>query len=244
MEKVVRDRRSYHIYELTAQLREYWKNHPGEVTTLELGAPSKVSSANRRKISELVKHSAISPNCGRILFRLALWSEAETIVELGTNAGISTLYLHYADRRAQLHTIEGNPEVAGLARKTFEIARCRASLHQYVGTFEELLQPVLDELDRVDLLFVDGDHRYPQTVEYVKNALPKLHAGSVVVVADIHWSEGMERAWAELINLPEITASLDLYHFGILFFKPGMTPHQHLSLVSTRWKPWRVGFFS
>lgn len=244
IEQVIMDKRPFHVFDLVSQVRAYWAKHEGKVNTLEQGAPSKVNARKIRPTSELVKGSAIPESAGALLFRLALWQQPKTIVELGTNAGISTLYLHFADRRAKIHTIEGNPEVAGMAKRTFEIARCHNSLRQYVGTFKEVLPPLLQQLDQVDLLFIDGDHRYEATMDYVRQVLPKMTENSVIVVADIHWSEGMERAWAALKELSEVTASLDTYHFGILFFRKGLTPDQHLALVNERWKPWRMGFFA
>lgn len=244
IQEVVLDKRNFHVFELVKQIRKFWAQHSGKVTVLKQGAESKITNSKVRAISELVAASAIGDSEGALLFRLALWSKAESILELGTNAGISSLYLHFADRRAKLHTIEGNPEVAGLARKTFEIARCSNNLHQYVGTFSEILPQLLPTLDQLDLVFIDGDHRYEATVDYVQQCLSKVNENSIVVVADIHWSADMERAWEDLKKLPTVKASIDTYHFGFLFFKSGLTPQQHLSLVDAKWKLWRMGFFS
>jgi predicted O-methyltransferase YrrM len=242
--EVVEDRRPYHVFGLVEQIRAYWAKQAGNVEVLSLGAPSKVDGKSVRPIAKLVTQSAIPAYCGELLFRLALWIKADTIIELGTNAGISTLYLHFADRRAELHTIEGNPAIAALAKQSFSVARCTDRLNLHVGTFKSLLPAIVNRVEHIDLLFIDGDHRYSSTLSYFREALPKLHENAVVVIADIHWSKEMEKAWTELRDVPEVTASVDWYHFGILFFKSGLTPDQHLSLISTQWKPWRMGFFS
>lgn len=244
LERVMRDQRPFHAFDLVQQLRQHWAGHPGSVPVLDQGAPSKITNDRQRRVSELVTASAIGPTEGELLFRLALWVKPKIIVELGTNAGISTLYLHYADRRADLHTIEGNPHIAGLAKRTFELARCAPTLRQHVGTFADVLPGLLNDLPEVDLLFIDGDHRYEPTLEYFELARPKLKDTSVVVIADVHWSVEMEKAWAELRRHPAVTASLDVYHFGILFFRPGLGPGQHVDLIATRYKPWRMGFFA
>lgn len=248
---VLRDKRYFHGFGLVAQLRKYWARQSGEVPILSLGAPSKVSGARQRRIRDLVKKSAVPSSCGNLLFRTALWAQAHKssreapvfLLELGTNAGISTLYLHYANRRAQLHTIEGNPAVAALAQQTFQVARCYDTLRQHVGTFAEVLPRVLPQIPHLDLLFIDGDHRFEGTLQYLRACLPKAQENSVFIVADIHWSEDMEKAWEAAKTLNGVTASLDVYHFGLLFFKQGISPQQHLAYVATRWKPWRVGFF-
>jgi len=269
--EVYRDNRHYHAFDLIASVREYWRGRPGRVKLQSLGAPSKTTSKSERTVRSLVATNAIDDDCGRFLFRLALWLRAESIIEFGTNAGISTLYLHAANTGATFHTVEGNADVAALAKETFTKAGTGPGLHPHVGLFNEWLQTngparVPERQTRkndnkakadsggrqtavslkeqpLDLFFCDGDHRYQPTLDYVAALMPSRSENAVFVIADIHWSEGMERAWEELKQLPEVTASVDVYHFGLLFFKEGISG-PHVSLVSTRFKPWRLGFFS
>lgn len=252
--EVYRDDRHYHAFDLIASVRNYWRGRPGTVKLQSLGAASKTTSKNERTVRSLVATNAIDDDCGRFLFRLALWLKAKSIIEFGTNAGISTLYLHAADTQATLHTVEGNADVAALAKETFEKAGAGPGLHPHVGLFTKWLRahgpkPQVEALRMnqqtnkpLDLFFLDGDHRYQPTLDYVRELLPSRSADAVFVIADIHWSEEMERAWEELKEFPEVTASVDVYHFGLLFFKEGVSG-PHISLISTRYKPWRLGFF-
>jgi predicted O-methyltransferase YrrM len=260
--EVYRDDRHYHAFDLIASVRNYWRGRPGTVKLQSLGASSKTTSKNERTVKSLVATNAIDDDCGRFLFRLALWVRAKSIIEFGTNAGISTLYLHAADTSATLHTVEGNADVAALARETFAKGGAGPGLHPHVGIFTEWLRAhgpkpqAADPLTKrglkrstnqpanepLDLFFLDGDHRYQPTLDYVKALLPSRSKNAVFVIADIHWSEEMERAWEELKEFPEVTASIDVYHFGLLFFKEGISG-PHISLISTRFKPWRLGFF-
>ena len=239
--EVYRDRRYYHAFTKIAKLRKFWKTQGRQVKLQSLGAASKTTSRDRRSAASLVATNAIADGSGRFLFRLALWLQAKHILEFGTNAGISTLYLQEADTRAKISTVEGNPEVAALARETFR--RAGYDLLPFEDRFDRWLQrhpPSVDE--PYDLVFIDGDHRYQPTLDYIAALLPARTSRSVFVVADIHWSADMERAWADLQRLPEITASIDTYHFGLLFFDPALTG-PHLALIPTRYKPWRLGFF-
>nr|WP_256534231.1 class I SAM-dependent methyltransferase [Lewinella sp. JB7] len=177
------------------------------------------------------------------MFRLALWLRPTCIVELGTNAGISTLYLHAADTRTPLFTVEGNAEVSALASETFRRAGVSPKLHAFTMTFRTFFANHWPPGKKNLLAFIDGDHRYAPTLEYIDRLLETATPESVIVVADIHWSADMERAWTTLKAHPRITASVDTYHFGILFLRPQLRG-PHLSLIPTRYKPWRVGFFS
>lgn len=271
LREVYNDDRHYHAFDLIRSVRAYWRGRSGTVKLRALGAPSKTTRKNERTVSSLVATNAIDDRCGRLLFRLAIWLEAKNILEFGTNAGVSTLYLHAANTAARLDTVEGNPDVAALAQETFAKAGTGPGLHAHVSLFQDWLdqQPQTNErieqartsvssrvvppLPRkgageegnvpLDLFFLDGDHRDQPTLDYVKQLLPRTTENSVFVIADIHWSPGMERAWEALRQLPEVTASIDVYHFGLLFFKPGITK-VHLRLIRTRFKPWRLGFFS
>lgn len=244
VEEVWRDDRYYHAFGLARSIRKYWRGRPGRVKLLSLGAPSKTTSHDERSVSSLVATNAIDDDCGRFLFRLALWRRARRILEFGTNAGISTLYLHAADTRARLDTVEGNPAVAKLAAETLRKAGASPQVKQHVGLFADWLRDRDSAPETpLDLFFLDGDHREQPTLAYVKALLPERMQRSVFVIADIHWSAGMERAWEQLKKLPEVTASVDVYHFGLLFFEPGVNG-PHISLIRTRFKPWRVGFFS
>jgi predicted O-methyltransferase YrrM len=249
LREVYNDDRHYHAFDLIRTVRAYWRRKSGIVKLPPLGAPSKTTRKNERTVSSLVATNAIDDRCGRLLFRLAIWLGAKNILEFGTNAGISTLYLHAADTRARLDTIEGNPDVAALAQETFTKAGTGTGLHAHVSLFQNWLdqqpnaQLPTDRSEALDLFFLDGDHREQPTLGYVNQLLPRTTENSVFVIADIHWSPGMERAWEALKQLPEVTASVDVYHFGLLFFKPGVNK-VHLRLIRTRFKPWRLGFFS
>ena len=241
--RVSYDDRHYYAFDRIRELRGYWSGRSEEVPLQELGAPSKTTARDRRSAANLVATNAIDENCGKFLFRLALWLRPSRIVEFGTNAGISTLYLHLADPRTPLQTVEGNPAVAALARKSFDRVGVGSDLSAYVTTFASWLDahPPTGAPGRL-LAFLDGDHRRQPTLDYVKRVLEQATDESVIVVADIHWSAGMEAAWEELKALPRVTASLDVYHFGLLFLRPELNG-PHLTLIRTRWKPWRVGFF-
>lgn len=241
--EVWRDDRYYAAFGKIRRVRKSWAAERGSrVKLLQLGAPSRTTRRAHRSPAALVATNAVGERSGRLLFRLALWLRAARILEFGTNVGISTLYLHAADTRAELRTVEGNPAVAALARRTFQRFGASPRLQPACARFGDWLDEQLPCLPVQDLIFIDGDHRYGPTLDYVRRLLPHTTARSVVVVADIYWSAGMERAWAELRSWPEFTASVDVYHFGILFRRPELSG-PHTALIRTRFKPWRVGFW-
>ena len=237
------DDRSYYAFTAVEQVRYFWARQQGPVTLTELGAGSRSSSRRQTTTRHLARHVAISPATGRFLFRLAHFLQPQVIVELGTNLGLSTLYLHLSDRRRPLYTIEGNRTLVELARQSWRIGEARPTLRPYFGTFAEILPEILEQVPEIGLLFLDGDHRAAATLDYFERALPKLGNDSVVVVGDIHWSAGMESAWEQLKAHQRVRASLDLYNLGLLFFRREFTHPEHHTLIRRHYKPWRLGFF-
>jgi hypothetical protein len=90
---------------------------------------------------------------------------------------------------------------------------------------------VLQEMGKVDVAVMDGNHRYDPTIRYFNEISPFLHDDSVVILDDIHWSAEMEKAWNEISSIPKVTLSLDFFHFGVLFFRKGrVVEHFRLKL--------------
>ena len=244
VEAVLEDRRQFYAFDETEIIRHYWKHYSSEVIdySQDHGAGSRAGQGAKRRVKDIVRTSAVSAETGRRLFRMVLFHQPETIIELGTNLGISALYLQAACRSAKLYTIEGHPEVARLAKTSFQRAKCPTPIIR-TGTFAQELPKILQEVAQVDFAWLDGDHRYEPTLRYFELMLPKLHSDSVVVVGDIHWSEEMERAWSELQQHPKVRLSVDLFDMGVLFFRSEQQQPEHFTLVPFHYKPWRLGFF-
>ncbi len=244
VQKVLEDQRHYYIFDRVRGIRHYWREVDQAVLFEEdLGAGSRAGQGRRRGTKALIKHSAIGQTEGEFLFRLALYHRPNSILELGTNLGISSCYLRAAASKARMITIEGNPALSELAQKTWRLAGLSPP-EQVMGSFEECLPKALEELGQVDLLWLDGDHRGEATISYVRQCLPFCHEHTVLAVADIHWSSDMELAWEELKNLPEISLSVDLFYCGLLYFTPISATPQHFQWISRKYKPWRMGFFA
>jgi predicted O-methyltransferase YrrM len=120
---------------------------------------------------------AVSPLQGRLLELLARLVGARRILELGTLAGYSTLWLARA-RPETLITLEANPEYAAIARENLA----------GVAGVELIEGPALESLPRLgpepfDLIFLDADKRsYP---EYLGWALRLSRPGTLLVADNV-----------------------------------------------------------
>jgi predicted O-methyltransferase YrrM len=190
----------------------------GTVRVEDHGAGSRRVRGDERKIRDLVRHTAISARLGRLLARLVRNLGPDTMIELGTGMGISSLYLAMANPGGKLHTCEGSHAVAGLAEDGF--ARLGVgNIEVHRGRFSDLLPGLLELTGSGFFIFIDGDHRESNLVSYVSRVMAAGREDLVMVMDDIHWSRGMHRAWKSIISMPEVSLSIELFNAGIVFVK-------------------------
>ncbi|MEL6670038.1 MAG: class I SAM-dependent methyltransferase, partial [Bacteroidota bacterium] len=122
--------------------REEWIDIPA------LGAGSWVKSENKRQLKEIVSNSAIDSKEGQLLARLARYTQSKTIVELGTNGGVSTAYLAYGQPQARVITVEGNIQLAHSTRESLNQHQLTDRVELLVGTFSEQLPDLLSKIEQ------------------------------------------------------------------------------------------------
>lgn len=180
------------------------------------------------ELRQLAWNVAIPPHLGRLLFRLCRYMQPQSIVELGTSVGISTLYMAAAAPDTPLHTIEVNADVLQVASNQFD-SMGYGNVHTHSGTFAEHLPALLEQLPSVGLAFVDGHHQGEAMLRYVEAMLPHTTPSSMLVLDDIRWSDDMEAAWHKLCADSRVSLSIDLFRCGILLFRQGIVK-QHFNL--------------
>ncbi len=190
----------------------------GTVRVDDYGAGSRRRLDSERRISDLVKHTAVSRKRGRLLARLVNHLKPSTMIELGTGSGIASLYLALANPEGRVLTCEGSPAIAGLARQGFgKLGVDNIQIHK--GLFAELLPGLLKQSGQELFVFIDGDHREERLFSNFVRIQDSGHQNIVIVVDDIHWSRGMYRAWKRIISRPEIRLSIELFNTGIVFME-------------------------
>ncbi len=168
-----------------------------------------------------MKKASVSPKYGALLFRLARWLEPEVVVELGSGLGISTAYLRAGAPDSTFHAVEGGRIRALLAAQVVYRSKLR-EVHMHRGDITEELPQILEDLPGRMLAFVDGNHHYEPTVEYVDRLLKIADGDAIIIMDDIYWSKEMYEAWREVISWKEVRVSIDLYQMGILLLRPDL----------------------
>ncbi len=195
----------------------------------DLGAPSRVSTKATRKVSSVARHELSSAKFGRLLYRLATYNAADYVLELGTSLGITTLYLAAARPSGVVYTLEGGEAIADRAERVFDASEHR-NIRLVRGNIDRTLPEVFQQMPRVDLAYLDANHRYGPTVAYFEQVVAKANERSIVVIDDIYWSDEMRRAWRYIQQHPAVTLTLDLFNAGLVFFTP-LSVRQHYTVM-------------
>jgi len=240
-EQVLEDRRYFYAFSDIEVLRKLLLRDTSEIKVTDYGAGSQVDAHKTRKIKSITRYSATSPYFCQVLFRLINFYKPKTLLELGTSMGISTMYQQAAARTGHLITIEGCPHIAEMARKNFKRLQVENEIQLINGRFNKALPEALEQLKRLDYVFIDGNHREAPTLDYFEQCLAYAHENSIFVFDDIHWSEEMEAAWTKIKAHPAVTLSIDLFFCGVVFFRKEQHEKEHFTLIPYRWKPWALG---
>lgn len=241
-EEVLENKRQYYTFSVAERLRWKLLNNQTSIEVSDYGAGSMISNSPVKTIKTIAQNAAIKHPQGQQLFNLVRLGKPQNILELGTSLGISTVYQAGAAPYAKFLTLEGCPNTATIAKNNLRSLGLE-HIEVIPGTFADNLDVALQKLGKVDFIFIDGDHQENSTLKYFDKCLPYLHNDSLVVIADIHWSEPMEDAWKQLTAREEVRISIDFFHFGLLYFRKENRTKQDFTLIQYKYKPWRLGFF-
>lgn len=203
-------------------LRQKFKHDNRIVHVNDFGAGSVHMKSPVRKVSDIAHVSSSSEKFSKLYTRIIRHYNCDHILELGTSIGINALYLAKSRPSAKVYTFEGSEAVAEIARQLFLQNKIN-NIQLVEGNLDNVLEPFLNDIDKVDFAFVDANHRYEPTIRYAELIMKKMHSHSVLVLDDIHYSAEMTRAWTELQKHSAAYTTIDLYRCGLIFLNPSLT---------------------
>ncbi len=171
------------------------------------------------KVAAIAKTAIQNKKNAQLLFKIAHYIKAQYILELGTSLGISTAYLASHNSKCHCISMEGAKKIAQIAKQNHQVLGLN-NIEIVIGDINQTLAEKLNEINKLDLVYIDANHNYASLMQYFEQILNKIHENSVVVIDDIYWSEGMLKAWNEIKQHPTTTCTIDIYYMGIVFFKP------------------------
>jgi predicted O-methyltransferase YrrM len=195
-----------------------------EIEVKDLGAQSKHFANERRPLSKVAKTSISPKPLCELLSRLIHYMGATSVVELGTSAGITTLYLA-KQPNTKVVTFEGNLELIKIALTHFDYFET-PNIKLIEGNLDSTLADYLQNPAKIDFALMDANHRYEPTLRYFNLLAKRMAEKGIIVLDDIYHSPEMANAWKELSRHDLVYGSADLFRCGILFFDPALN-RQH-----------------
>jgi predicted O-methyltransferase YrrM len=192
------------------------------IRVIDLGGGSLKMKGDLRKVSDIAGYSAVPKKYGVLLSALAAEFGKPAVIELGTSLGISTMYLASGCPDSVVYTVEACPETSRIAMENFSAAGFK-NICLMNGSFDNTIPELKKQTIRPGLIFIDGDHRREPVLRYFNQMAEISNSNTVIVLDDIHLSREMEDAWNEVKLHKSVTATVDLYRIGLIFFRRGMS---------------------
>ncbi len=240
---VLEDERWFYAFRDVERLREKMLSSDVAVSVVDFGTGGeheKLPVEKKRSVRSIARQAGSSAGQGQMLFRLATHLRPNTMLELGTSVGIGAMYLASALRETRFVTLEGSPEIAHIARMNLDLLGLAKNVEVREGPFEQTLSSALHDLQQLDFVFFDGNHRSEPTLQYFEECLAFAHEKTVFVFDDMHWSQGMSEAWQKIKNHPRVTLTIDFFELSLVIIDPDFRVKQHFEILPARWKPWRL----
>lgn len=208
-------------------IRKKMENDPRMINFRDYGSRSGKAEPDMRKVSDIAKYSPVSKKYGQLLSGLSSVFGNQLIVEFGTSLGISTMYLAFSSPDSIVFTLEGCPAVSEIARDNFREAGL-SNITLLNGRFEDMFPEIRKQGICPGFVFIDGNHRKAPTLDYFSLVAEIAGNETVVILDDICYSREMSEAWDIIKNDGRVTATIDIFKMGMVFFRRGITPGSYL----------------
>lgn len=129
-------------------------------------------------------HLAVAPNQGMLLQMLIQMNKCKRVLELGTFAAYSTMWLARAlPEDGYILTIEGRDTHAALGQENIDNAKLPQTIELKVGRAADVLKALPADFEPFDFVFIDADKQsYP---EYLELSLNLSHSGTIIVLDNV-----------------------------------------------------------
>ena len=130
-------------------------------------------------------NAEVAPNQGKFLALLCQMTGAAHVLEFGTLAGYSTIWLaRAAGPQGHVTTLELEEQNAAIARANLQRAGVAQLVDVMVGPAGDLAHKLIaDDVSPYDFVFIDADK--PNNPAYLEASLALTHAGSVIVIDNV-----------------------------------------------------------
>ena len=156
--------------------------------------------------------SSLSQKNGQFLYRLHSYFESKrTLVSEATDA-LAILALATSSATNKIKVMTTTPSAT-----LQEIVSAEAELDFTTTSLEEAIPASGNEL--YDFIYFDKYSNSKKLLEDYITALPSITNDSVWVFNNLHQNKYKEETWEAIKQRPEVSVTVDTYHFQLVFFR-------------------------
>ena len=168
-------------------------------------------------ISQFTKTASISPKKAKILFKIIQYFQPKTILELGTCMGLGTTAMQLASKTAKITTVESYKNMGKIAQENFDSQNFK-NIKIYHSACDKFLKNQIENTI-FDVIYINRNRINPTTLDYFTVLINHISNDSFMILEDIHCSQDQKKTWIEIKNHEKVTVSIDLFYFGLIFFR-------------------------
>ena len=165
--------------------QDLWTSVDDYINSITVGTDAALDAAAASAAAAKLPPISVTPAHGKLLHLMVRAQGAKRILEVGTLAGYSTIWLARAVPPAgRVITLEANATHADIARANVERAGLSGRIEIRLGNaLDTLPQLAAEKQPPFDFTFIDADR--PNLAEYFDWAVRLSHPGSVIVVDNV-----------------------------------------------------------
>jgi len=223
LNEVLEDDRYYHSFGV---IENYRRNL--------LGNASKINrNGNVLTINQLTKSKSISAKLGALLFKTVHLYKPKTILSIGTNLGIASLYQATPNSKAQLINLETSIPLA--QQTTFFLKQLGIKNIQVTGgSITEVLPSVLKKLTTIDQVYFNDFWGTELTTNYFDTCSSYFTPNTIFIFREPYASDERLAFWQTIKAHNKVKLSIDLYDLGFLFFRSEQKERVCLNFIVLR----------
>jgi len=172
---VLCEKHSFYTFQTIEHLRDTLKKDKRVLNIKDFGT----GEDRNETISDIAKKSLKSAVYGQLLFRIVRYFKARNILELGTSLGVTTCYLAASSSEISCVSLEGCPLIAEVAKENIKNAGFK-NIEIVVGNIDTTLAEVLNDMPKLDVVFIDANHRYEAILSYFELCMTKVQNSTVI----------------------------------------------------------------
>jgi predicted O-methyltransferase YrrM len=193
---------------------EQWTTVDHYFETQLLGQDAVLDAALRATAEAGLPLINVSPSQGKLLHLIALMQGAQRILEVGTLAGYSTIWLARAlPDYGRLVTLEIDPKHAAVAEANIARAGLSDRVSIMVGSAHQSLPTLVANGSQFDLVFIDADK--VSTPTYLDYALKLTRPGSIIIIDNVVRNGAVTDAHSTDASVLGVRGAVDMLHHSL-----------------------------